>query len=167
MHLAIKAYSTATLLDWCYCTNLHTEPAAWNKYMCLSNGNGPGKVKQYLDVLYQNLPGSLGAEKVGTQLDSITKRYKPDVLFIGEADGDDVKSGCPDGYSWVGGSLKAKKDLIRVSAIVNDKIPFKTFHIKTKVPAVGLKIGEWKLIGIYREWALQGDQETKSCEQQI
>ena len=30
-----------------------------------------------------------------------------------------------------------------------------------------LEVGEWKLIGIYREWALCGDQTTMSKDQQI
>ena len=158
---------TATPLVWCYCNSLHTDSIDWNRYMHSSNGNRPGKVKDYIDVMYQNLPGVLGVATLGTQLESIVERIHPDVLFVGEADGDDVKAACPEGYNWVGGSLKNKKEIIRVSALVRENIPFKTFKISTKVPAVGIKIGEWKLIGIYREWALCGDQDTKTKEQQV
>ena len=166
-----KVYSTATELVWCDLSKLQTDSIAWNRFMRLSNGNGTGKakvkVKAFLDIMYQNLPCTLATSTVGTQLETLVTRYKPDILFLGEADGEDVKAGCPEGYAWVGGSLKSKKNLIRVSAIVNDKIPFKTFNIKTKVPAVGIKVGEWKIVGVYREWALEGDQSTKSREQQI
>ena len=164
---AIIAYYTATMLVWCTLTKLHTDPIDWNRMMHLSMGNRPGKVKDSLDVMYQNLPGVLGVVTLGTQLDSIVKRLNPDVLFVGEADGDNVKAACPNGYVWVGGTLKSKKELIRVSALVRNNIPFKTFKVDTKVPAVGLKVGEWKLVGIYREWALCGDQDTKSKDQQI
>ena len=158
---------TATMLVWRHYYFLHTASIVWNKLVRMSNGNRPGKVKEFLDIMYQNLPGVLGVTTLGTQIESIISRLKPDVLFIGEADSDLVRTVCPDGYVWVGGNLKAKKEEIRVPVLVNDKIPFKQFKIDTQVPAVGLKIGEWKLVGIYREWALCGDQTTKSRELQV
>ena len=45
---------------------------------------------------------------LGTQLDSIVSRMKPDVLFVGEANSEDIKAACPEGYVWVGGNLKSK-----------------------------------------------------------
>ena len=165
--LAILATITATTLVWCHFSSLHTDADSWNKSMHLSNGNRSGKVKDFLDVMYQNLPGVLGVDTLSTQLTSIVARMHPDVLFIGEADSDNVKAACPEGYNWVGGGLKNKIDKIRVSAIVREDLPFKTFKIKTMVPAVGIKVGEWRLIGIYREWSLQGDQDTKTKELQV
>ena len=159
-----------TNYDWYDSAPLLMTLKAWNRLMHTLNGNKmskPAKIKDFLDVMYQNLPGTLGVTTLGTQLDSIVSRMKPDVLFVGEADSEDIKAACPEGYVWVGGNLKSKIQEIRVSAIVREKIPFKSFNIKTKVPAVGLKVGEWRLIGIYREWALCGDQTTKSKDQQI
>ena len=166
-NLATMAILTATILVWCYSVALHTDSASWNKFMHLSNGNRSGKVKDFIDVMYQNLPGVLGVPTLVTQLVSIVKRMRPDVLFIGEADSDDIKAACPEGYNWVGGSLKNKKESIRVSAIVREDLPYKTFKINTLVPAVGLKIGEWKVVGIYREWSMCGDQSTKTKELQV
>ena len=51
--------------------------------------------------------------------------------------------------------------------LIKDNIPFKTFKIDTMVPAVGLRIGEGKCLGIYREWSLCGDQDTKAKEMQV
>ena len=164
---AIMAVYTATFLVWCYCTAIHTDAVVWNKFMKMSNGNRPGKVKEFLNIMYQNLPGTLGVETLSTSLTGIVERIHPDVLFVGEAESNNVKQACPEGYNWVGGSLKNKIETIRVSVLVKDTIPFKTFKINTMVPAVGLKIDEWRLIGIYREWAMQGDKTTKTREQQI
>ena len=165
---AILAVFTATILAWCYSSSFQTDADSWNKFMHLSNGNRPGKrVKDYLDVMYQNLPGVLGVDILSTQITGIVERMHPDVLFIGEADSENVKAACPDGYNWVGGCLKNKIELIRVSALVRETVPFQTFKVNTMVPVVGLKIGEWKLLGVYREWALCGDQTTKAKEQQV
>ena len=164
---AIMAVLSATTLVWCILSALQTDSVSGNKFMHLSNGNRSGRVKDFIDVMYQNLPGVLGVPTLGTQLVSIVERMHPDVLFVGEADSEDVKAACPEGYNWVGGSLKNKKDRIRVSAIVRENLPFKTFRINTLVPAVGIKIGEWKAIGIYREWALCGDENTKTKELQV
>ena len=96
---------TATFLDWCHCTHLHTDAnMTGNFWMRMSNGNG--KVKDELDIQYQNIPGSLGVQEVGTVLDTMVSRLKPDVLFLGEVDSSLTKAACPDGYSWVGGHLK-------------------------------------------------------------
>ena len=165
--LALVAYFSATMLVWRYFSHLHTDPIVWNKLVRMSNGNRPGKVKDFLDIMYQNLPGVLGVTTLGTQLESIVSRLRPDVLFVGEADSEDVEASCPDGYVWVGGTLKSKKEEIRMSAIVQDKLPFKTFRVNTLIPAVGLQVGEWKLLGIYREWAMCGDQTTKSKDHQV
>ena len=134
--------------------------------MRMMNGNRVGNSKDSLDIMYQNLPCTLNAESVGTQLDSLTERFKPDILFIGEADSDLVRSGCPDGYAFVDGNIKGRVKITRVSAIVNINIKYKAFKINTMVPAVGVKVGEWTLVGIYREWAKEGMQETKSKEEQ-
>ena len=159
---------SATMLDWWHCctNHLHTDSIAWNKSIRIVNGN-KSKVKDFLDVMYQNVPGSLGVVNLSNQLDSIVERIHPDILFVGEADSEDVKAACPEGYIYVGGDLKAKKDLVRVSALVKDNIPFKKIKTNTKIPVVGLKIGEWHLLGVYREWALCGDQSTKSREMQV
>ena len=37
----------------------------------------------------------------------------------------------------------------------------------TDIPTVAIKIMDWRIAGIYREWALQGDPETKSKELQV
>ena len=92
----------------------------------------------------------LGVTTLGAQIGSIVGRINPDVLFIGEADSDDVKAACPDGYNWVGGALKGKDEDVRMSAIIRENFPYKTFKVNTMVPAVGLKIGEWKIVGIYK-----------------
>lgn len=103
---------------------------------------------------------------VGTQLDSITERFKPDILFIGEIDSDLVKSGCPDGYTFVDGNIRGRVKTTRVSALVSISIVHKTFKINTLIPAVGITVVEWRFIGLYREWAKEGMQETKSKEEQ-
>ena len=162
-----KVNSTATMLDCCLSDLVHTDAVSWNKYMRMSNGNGPGKVKDFVDCMYQNLPGVLSVPILGTQLGTIVTRMNPDVLIVGEADSENVKAACPDGYNWVGGSLKNSKKTIRVSALVKENLPYKTFTVRTKVPVVGLKIGEWRVLGIYREWALEGDKDTKARELQI
>ena len=78
-----------TNYDWFDSAPLLMTLKSWNKLMHMANGNKmskPVKVKDFLDVMYQNLPGSLGVTTLGTQLDSIVSRLKPDVLFVGEAD---------------------------------------------------------------------------------
>ena len=99
--------------------------------MHASTGN-KSNVKEYVDVMYQNLPGVLGVANLGTQLESIVERIKPDVMFVGEADGGNIKAACPEGYNWVRGGLKNKIEIIRVSALVRENVPFKTFRINTK-----------------------------------
>ena len=103
---AIQAVYTATFLAWCYCNSLHTDSVVWNKFMKMSNGNRPGKVKEFLNVMYQNLPGTLGVDTLSTALTGIVERIHPDVLFVGEAESNNVKQACPEGYNWVGGFLK-------------------------------------------------------------
>ena len=77
----IFATLTATYLDWCLCTKLQTGSAdtanfacnfVSNHWMRMSNGNG--KVKDTLDIQYQNIPGTLGVEEVGTVLDTLISR---------------------------------------------------------------------------------------------
>ena len=98
----VQAILTATALVWCFSDLVHTDSIAWNRYMHSINGNRPGKVKDFGDIMYQNLPGTLGVDTLGTQLSSIVERIKPDVLFVGEAHSENVKAACPDGYNWVG-----------------------------------------------------------------
>ena len=137
--------------------------------MRMINGNRSGnKAKESIVVLYQNLPGSMGESQIGAHLDTMTERFKPDVLFVGESEGQLVKSACPDGYNWYGGKLKhGKRGLVRVSALVSDRLSCKTFNVNTKIPSVGIKVGQWKFIGVYREWSLEGDQVTKTKVEQV
>ena len=128
---SISAVFTATMLVWCYSNSLHSDAVYWNQFMHASTGN-KSNVKEYVDVMYQNLPGVLGVANLGTQLESIVERIKPDVMFVGEADGGNIKAACPEGYNWVRGGLKNKIEIIRVSALVRENVPFKTFRINTK-----------------------------------
>ena len=106
----IEINLTATTLDWRNSVTIQTDSVSWNRFMRLTNGNGPKKLNDYIDCMYQNLPGVLGVTTLGAQIGSIVSRLNPDVLFIGEANSEDVKSACPDGYNWIGGSLKDKDD---------------------------------------------------------
>ena len=165
---AIKfATLTATYLDWCICARLQTDSMitfVGNQWMRMSNGNG--KVKDTLDILYQNIPGTLGAEEVGTVLDTLISRLEPDVLFLGEVDSTLTKATCPDGYEWVGGNLKGETEKIRMSAIVKNGLIYKKMKFTSKVPTVTLHINDWRLLGVYREWSFKGDRGTKTKELQ-
>ena len=150
---------TATFLDWCLCYYLQTDAyMTGNKWMRMSNGNG--KVRDECDIQYQNIPGTLGSQEVGTILDTMVARLKPDILFIGEADSTVTKAACPEGYVWVGGKLKGKTEKIRMSAIISNRVQYKVMKTETEVPAVTLKVMDWNIVGIYREWAPQGDPQV-------
>ena len=66
---------TATILAWLTLADIQTDALDWghstisNKWMSMSNGNG--KMSNELDVMYQNVPGSLGVEEVGVILDTL------------------------------------------------------------------------------------------------
>ena len=168
---------TATMLDWRLCAiQTDAKPVAcnvvrfshksWNHLIRSINGNRSGKVQKSLTVMYQNLPCTLNVTSLGTLLGSLVERLSPDILFVGEANSEDVRVACPGGYAWLSGHQKVNREDVRVSALVRETVKFKVKKIKTKVPAVGVKVGQWLLVGAYREWAECGDQTQKSRAQQ-
>ena len=117
-------------------------------------------------VLFQNIPGKCGPDRVGDIITDILSKFRPLVLIIAEARGDIVDSKTPDGYTFVPGTLKYKKNP-RVSMLIKEGVTYKVEELKLNVPTVCVKIESWRLIGYYREWNLNGIPETDDVGDQL
>ena len=117
-------------------------------------------------IMFQNIPGKCGPDRVGDIITDILDRYKPLVLFVGEVRADVVADKTPHGYVHRTGTLKFKKNP-RMSMIIKDGITFKVEELKIDVPTCCVNIQGWRLIGFYREWRKDGIDNTDHVDDQM
>ena len=129
--------------------------SAVNKEMKRVNGNRR-HAAPFLDVVHQNLPGNTSLESVQIQLDIIVHRYRPAVVVVSEMSADKMEQVVLEGYTFVRGKQKNFADC-RVSMFVQKCLPMEELNVVSEVPVVGVRMGEYNILGVYREWARQAD----------
>ena len=117
-------------------------------------------------ILFQNIPGKCGPDRVGDIITDILNRFQPLVLFVGEVRANVVADKTPHGYIHRTGTLKYKKNP-RMSMIIKDGINFKVEELKLDVPTCCINIEGWRLIGFYREWRKDGIENTEQVDDQL
>ena len=125
------------------------------------NGN---RFSPYLDVMQQNFPGRINSEDLYNDIENILRRYKPDVLILSEVSSETVSKLTFSSYTFYPGSINGNK--IRVSALVKCQHQVVTESLKAEVPTVCLKISDWQVVGVYREWSKEGDTSTNGVQDQ-
>ena len=131
-----------------------------NKYMRMYNGN-----KKELVIMYQNVPGTLSKSNMILTITSLLHRCDPDILALAEPSTEDIDIDWHP-YSLVPGYIKDGKK-IRLNLLVKNNIKFKVSHWNVEIPHVILGVEDWSCCFLYREWAKEGDQMTKSIQHQM
>ena len=131
-----------------------------NKFMHMMEGN-----KKYLNVMYQNIPGTVSNYNLITTIESLLHREDPDILAIAEPTTDDLDHDWGV-YKLVPGYIHTGNK-IRLNILIKTDIVFTQKHWNVDIPHLTLDAYGWRLVFIYREWAKAGDQETKSIDQQL
>ena len=125
-----------------------------------------GNIKQqWCQVIYQNIPGTCKNIEISNNLDILITKYSPQILFVGEADADIVSTCTITNYTFVRGTCHGVAKM-RMSAFVRKDIKFDQIDVDCEIPLVCLRVGDWKITGVYREWAFGGDQSTRSIADQ-
>ena len=135
-----------------------------NKAAHLYYGN---RKSSYLDVIHQNIPGISNLEniqkyqqKVQDYIDIIFRKYRPDVLIISEADSSLLTNLINPGYRHYTGTSTGNK--IRVSAFVKSGFQVVVKPVNSQVPTIHLQLAGWNVIGVYREWSMDGNLATST-----
>ena len=121
-----------------------------NKLQKIKNGNRRARRNQ-LTVLSQNIPQGTNKDLVGVYLDLLINVHKPAILFINEVDAETVNASCPEGYSFIKGSIKDAKT-VRLCAIVRKDLKVEQQEMACEIPTLKLKSCGWTIVGFYREW---------------
>ena len=136
-----------------------------NEEMRVVNGNRRQSTP-FLDICHQNIPGNCTVEQIQVYVDLIIRRYRPAVLVVSEVSTEKMQNVVVDDYVWVQGKQKDFKTC-RVSLFVQSCMPMEELEVVCEVPVVGVKMGEYNILGVYREWAHRGDQNTRSIPMQV
>ena len=132
-----------------------------NRLQRALNGNGVT-----YPILFQNIPGKCGPDRVGDIITDILSRFDPLVLIIAETRSDVVASKTPSGYTHVPGTLKWRKNP-RVSLLIKDGVKYKHEEPKTDIPLVSINLDGWRIVGYYREWCRDGIPDTDAIPDQL
>ena len=116
------------------------------------NGNGP---TLFVDCLHQNIPGTTSVENITINLEIIVRKYRPAVLIVSEVSTERMQHVVLDGYAWYRGNKLGHKEA-RVSLFVQTGLPHEDLELQhCQIPLVGIKMGDYSVLGCYREWATQ------------
>ena len=129
------------------------------------NGNGP---TPFVDCLHQNIPGTTSIENITIHLEIIVRKYRPAVLIVSEVSTERMQHVVLDGYAWYRGNKLGHKEA-RVSLFVQTALPHEDLELRhCQIPLVGIKLGDYSVVGCYREWADVGENdESRKVEKQL
>ena len=123
-------------------------------------------VKKFVSVYYTNIPGVVSKQNVESAIISIIHKFSPDVLYIGEVDAKLLSLCNVDDYIFEAGSGMSLKRQ-RMGCFIKCGVKYEKWSINNvSIPNLGITIGRWRTIGIYREWAAGADMKTISIPQQ-
>ena len=126
------------------------------------HGNGRPKISQ---ILYQNIPGTCKSLEISIKIEEILQKFSPQILFVGEADTEEVSKCQIKNYNFVRGTCHGTNK-IRVSALIHNSLQHSVETWNCMVPTVVIKVDNWRFVGCYREWAHGGLATTRSIQQQ-
>ena len=112
--------------------------------------------KKHLDVYYQNIPGTLSHDNKIATLKSLLSRENPDVLAVAEPTTSDLDIDWQD-YILVPGHIQ-NGTICRLNLLVKNDLKFSQTRWQVDIPHMILEVHGWKIIALYREWALAGNQ---------
>ena len=138
----------------------------WNQMMRMEHGNGRRRGKfQWIDVAFQNLPQGLSLQNKEENIERILHHYRPHILGLAEPRTSELSTMFFDGYSLVPGTALGIINP-RLNVLIKDGLDVEFLPFETEIPSLLLKIGQVKLLFVYREWAKDGDEDLGSFPHQ-
>lgn len=127
----------------------------WNKWMKMVNGN----ILQWINICYQNIPLGVATETKEMVIEQILHNYKPHLLGLAEPRRSELETMSFPGYSLVTGTANGIENC-RLNVLVKDGLQYEVLPLATEIPCLLLKVGEAKVIMLYREWNKDGVAHT-------
>ena len=138
----------------------------WNWFMKMTNGNRNWRNKlHWINVAYQNIPQGLSVLNKEDIIERILHSYRPHILGLAEPRYSELSTMFFDGYSLVSGSALGINDP-RLNILVKDGLTLEFLPFETEIPSILVKVGQAKVLFLYREWNKDGDEDTGSFTQQ-
>ena len=130
---------------------------SWNKWMKITNGN----ILQWMTVCYQNIPLGVSTSNKEKCVESILHRFKPHILGLAEPRRSELEMMVFPGYTLVPGMANGIVDP-RLNVFVKDELQYEVINFMTEIPSLLLRVGETKVLTIYREWNKDGVADTNN-----
>ena len=124
---------------------------SWNKWMKITNGN----ILQWMTVCYQNIPLGVSTSNKEKCVESILHRFKPHILGLAEPRRSELEMMVFPGYTLVPGMANGIVDP-RLNVFVKDELQYEVINFMTEIPSLLLRVGETKVLTLYREWNKDG-----------
>ena len=137
----------------------------WNMMMRMINGNWRSRRCQWIKVAYQNVPQGLSTENKEELIETILTNYRPHVLGLAEPRSSELSRMFFDGYHLVSGTALGIDDP-RLNVLIKEGMSVEMEKFDTEVPSLLLKIGQARVLLLYREWNKDGKEEQGSFPQQ-
>ena len=138
-----------------------------NKRQHSLNGNIKNYYKNFSDIIFQNIPGRRSPADLQIALDILFSQ-DPTVLAIGETEHASLEDCHHPGYDLIKGRITNPiNNKIRINLFIKTGTQYEEIDMACEVPTVAVKYGDWSLVFLYREWAKQADQSTRSLPLQL
>ena len=122
---------------------------------------------EYLTAVFQNVPGTIIKRKdQEIAIKSVLDKFKPGLLGIAEPSYDVLKTMWFQGYRLVKGKLNGGKKFRLNLLVKTTLVDVSVESFTSDVPAVLVKVGNFKYLYFYREWRKDGREHTDVIEQQ-
>ena len=119
-----------------------------------------------LRTYFINIPGMIQRMSVESAIMNIVYDARPDILYVGEVDAKLLSGVVIDGYDFVPGMNQNLKKQ-RISVYVKSNLSYEVWSIeRVLIPNIGIKVGKWRTLGLYREWSAGADMTTMATKLQ-
>lgn len=124
-----------------------------------------GNKLHYIDVANQNIPQGISNTNKEDIIDMILARHRPHLLGLAEPRYSDLATMHFPGYSVVPGIAIGIKNP-RLNVLVKEGLVCEFLPFNTKVPSLLMKVGDTKILMLYREWLYDGNTKTQDIKLQ-
>ena len=136
----------------------------WNHLSHVVHGNIKKYFQRFSDILYQNIPGLKSIQDAQIALD-VLMATKPALLAIAELPLAKLEQCHHPGYRLLPGKQQNSKK-IRMNLLIKDGIEYEELDFTNEVPTVAIKLSNWSVVFVYREWRKCGDASTRHIDMQ-
>ena len=125
------------------------------------NRNWRRKRYQWIKIAYQNILLGLSTDNKEDIIENILNNYRPHLLGLAEPRHSEISRMYFDGYSLVSGIALGIDDS-RLNILVKDGLSVEFQWFDMEIPSLLVKIGQAKILMLYRGWNKDRKEETGS-----